>query len=241
MMISIHTSAREVTSYWISSPSLIANFNPHFRKGSDSPPSILIYFCINFNPHFRKGSDSSICWFMSKFFISIHTSAREVTHGVYAVDELLAFQSTLPQGKWPVSFCRSSPVAPISIHTSAREVTYPVRNIPASPDNFNPHFRKGSDLWIVTWRNGRCYFNPHFRKGSDKDGTANIAVAAISIHTSAREVTAGYWVNSCYDQISIHTSAREVTYRNGVSDQYRKFQSTLPQGKWQLATISANG
>ena len=100
---------------------------------------------LYFNPHFRKGSDHNYTVVYAVFMISIHTSAREVTNPDPKLD--------------PVSY--------ISIHTSAREVTYPVRNIPASPGNFNPHFRKGSDFWFIF--NGPCrtHFNPHFRKGSD--------------------------------------------------------------------------
>ena len=56
---------------------------------------------------------------------------------------------------------------------------------------------------------------------------------SISIHTSAREVTAEVFPNGRHGRISIHTSAREVTesqklYLNKIS----RFQSTLPQGKW---------
>ena len=56
------------------------------------------------------------------------------------------------------------------------------------------------------------YFNPHFRKGSDSEGDrATALMSGISIHTSAREVTAREtFVEPTYT-ISIHTSAREVT------------------------------
>ena len=126
--------------------------------------------------------------------ISIHTSAREVTLK-----------------------CTSRPTLyAISIHTSAREVTYPVRNIPASPGNFNPHFRKGSDRKL----------------------DSNICRSHISIHTSAREVTDGYWLRYSIVDISIHTSAREVTAAGvAVVGSDISFQSTLPQGKWQLNAL----
>ena len=56
------------------------------------------------------------------------------------------------------------------------------------------------------------YFNPHFRKGSDSEGDrATALMSGISIHTSAREVTAREtFVEPTYT-ISIHTSARDVT------------------------------
>ena len=122
---------------------------------------------LYFNPHFRKGSDHNYTVVYAVFMISIHTSAREVTNPDPKLD--------------PVSY--------ISIHTSAREVTYPVRNIPASPGNFNPHFRKGSDRKL----------------------DSNICRSHISIHTSAREVPCHNQSLFLFHPISIHTSAREVT------------------------------
>ena len=55
------------------------------------------------------------------------------------------------------------------------------------------------------------YFNPHFRKGSDGDLQSATNIIAISIHTSAREVTPFPLPD----------------------DRACRFQSTLPQGKWQ--------
>ena len=54
------------------------------------------------------------------------------------------------------------------------------------------------------------YFNPHFRKGSDGDLQSATNIIAISIHTSAREVTPFPLPD----------------------DRACRFQSTLPQGKW---------
>ena len=55
--ISIHTSAREVTVFTERSVTDEIDFNPHFRKGSDSPAAVFAVFTGYFNPHFRKGSD----------------------------------------------------------------------------------------------------------------------------------------------------------------------------------------
>ena len=78
-VISIHTSAREVTKQKKQTKQSYRNFNPHFRKGSDS--SNLIRADV--------------------YDISIHTSAREVTGYGSGKSYLVAlFQSTLPQGKW---------------------------------------------------------------------------------------------------------------------------------------------
>ena len=101
LSISIHTSAREVTEDDGTHGSDHNNFNPHFRKGSDVWCGI---------PSAGSG-------------ISIHTSAREVTSG----------------GECAEVF----------------------------PDNFNPHFRKGSDRQDIPHEIRNQHFNPHFRKGSD--------------------------------------------------------------------------
>ena len=76
--ISIHTSAREVTESNPEGNSKSCDFNPHFRKGSDRDNSIVYDPFADFNPHFRKGSDSKV--------------------GESAVLQT-QFQSTLPQGK----------------------------------------------------------------------------------------------------------------------------------------------
>ena len=120
--ISIHTSAREVTDTAFIPINLLPNFNPHFRKGSDGNLILHLPIHFYFNPHFRKGSD--LDFFQDSFclWISIHTSAREVTclvwnpvsrqwyfnphfrKGSDRVTEMwnrnkYKFQSTLPQGK----------------------------------------------------------------------------------------------------------------------------------------------
>ena len=53
----------------------------------------------------------------------------------------------------------------------------------------------------------------------------------ISIHTSAREVTDPIGYSPRSDRISIHTSAREVTVNVVPAGDGFIFQSTLPQGK----------
>ena len=84
--------------------------------------------------------------------------------------------------------------------------------VPLDANYFNPHFRKGSDYMGQRVQWWVWHFNPHFRKGSDRWGMMRKTITTISIHTSAREVTA-VWV---------------YQVRNGC-----EFQSTLPQGKWQ--------
>ena len=57
LQISIHTSAREVTKYGKKAIYHLDDFNPHFRKGSDSVGRRVELLQAYFNPHFRKGSD----------------------------------------------------------------------------------------------------------------------------------------------------------------------------------------
>ena len=211
MQISIHTSAREVTA----------------------PVPFL---------HWKK-------------LISIHTSAREVTVNVVPAGDGFIFQSTLPQGKWRgqdgyagsfgkfqstlpqgkwrnINLCKCSRWG-ISIHTSAREVTRSLET-----------------------RTGRTNFNPHFRKGSDLYFEYVIVIMQISIHTSAREVTV-FTERSVTDEIDFNPHFRKgsdspaavfAVFTGYFNPHFRKgsdltrqsiswfisiFQSTLPQGKWR--------
>ena len=142
------------------------DFNPHFRKGSDCIISRIEQKWNYFNPHFRKGSDEGKWIIPSSVHISIHTSAREVTKCKQYRRINSLFQSTLPQGKWLF-----------------RE------ELKGHQNNFNPHFRKGSDILDDSYPVIVGYFNPHFRKGSDPSVPVPLAHHSISIHTSAREVT----------------------------------------------------
>ena len=141
-----------------------------------------------FNPHFRKGSDSYSHPHADFTNISIHTSAREVTMCCNGIRWYKWFQSTLPQGKWPLVTRINGFSLQISIHTSAREVTSCIVAIDgstvfqstlpqgkwrrsdtdqAADQHFNPHFRKGSDREHARNVQRIRDFNPHFRKGSD--------------------------------------------------------------------------
>ena len=145
----------------------VHGFNPHFRKGSDQRNCPYAIHQWSFNPHFRKGSDLVGSGGFFRFFVSIHTSAREVTrfNKRFACNQF-KFQSTLPQGKWRLQFIPCDKVLEVSIHTSAREVTK-----------------------IAVGINQVFCFNPHFRKGSDTDSNVYDDLGIVSIHTSAREVT----------------------------------------------------
>ena len=128
----------------------------------------------------------------------------------------------------------------ISIHTSAREVTVFTERSVTDEIDFNPHFRKGSDIYRSELCYRKSHFNPHFRKGSDGTMLLLRVQLIISIHTSAREVTAVSVYMAGFSPISIHTSAREVTYGlRDHSEEAHIFQSTLPQGKWPHPLVSS--
>ena len=210
--ISIHTSAREVTDTAFIPINLLPNFNPHFRKGSDGNLILHLPIHFYFNPHFRKGSD--LDFFQDSFclWISIHTSAREVTWGdTGKTAHQKSFQSTLPQGKW----------LPSVLFLVQRQY-------------FNPHFRKGSDICCIAFGQTYTYFNPHFRKGSD--GTPSDPEPTVWQFQST--LPQGKWLFSSI--IGLPSSLFQSTLPQGKwlitrADTYvnKKFQSTLPQGKWR--------
>ena len=233
---------------------------------------------IGFNPHFRKGSDSPRVSSHRDRLVSIHTSAREVTQNDHAKAQYNEFQSTLPQGKWqkslldyfgvPVfqstlpqgkwqrwwscsvlSWCFNphfrkgsdeavapEPVwAPVSIHTSAREVTqtmfryqtYHRVSIHTSAREvttivikhlllqvFQSTLPQGKWLLIDAKREADACFNPHFRKGSD----LFCSICFFNLRLFQSTLPQGKWLYEHFCNlhsvlVSIHTSAREVTIR----------------------------
>ena len=166
-----------------------------------------------------RGKWQAVPWSPSHFFRFQSTLPRGKWRllGMFLVALQLEFQSTLPRGKWPLTL----------VYGGLKQ-------------DFNPHFREGSDeqpidtdrwllqfqstlprgKWPTYWlkRLYSLHFNPHFREGSDNKQLQQITDAII---------------------ISIHTSAREVTEYNSFSASGRQFQSTLPRGKW-LAQIPIN-
>ena len=236
-----------------------------------------------FNPHFRKGSDKIATGFPIERVISIHTSAREVTDGEWWEKDICRFQSTLPQGKWPMrtygkrsdSLFQStlpqgkwlltvpyfSPLQQFQ-STLPQGKWRPYEYIRSGTDaNFNPHFRKGSDLQSQINYETAGHFNPHFRKGSDCKQYENLPDCKISIHTSAREVTGtswrpGRWLYQFQSTLPqgkwlhpprfmMYWSDFNPHFRKGSDSMFEKimrffnlFQSTLPQGKWPISPSS---
>ena len=100
--------------------------------------------------------------------VSIHTSAREVTRNdTVRLFKSTKFQSTLPQGKWHM------PLYQVVINGL-----------------FQSTLPQGKWLRIRFFESCKCSFNPHFRKGSDSLPIPGLRDIRVSIHTSAREVTA---------------------------------------------------
>ena len=77
-------------------------------------------------------------------------------------------------------------------------------------NNFNPHFRKGSDDADIKGAGYEYNFNPHFRKGSDGN--------------SGKEEKADKNFNPHFRKGSDYYVDLSIRYAE-------KFQSTLPQGK----------
>ena len=98
--ISIHTSAREVTKYGKKAIYHLDDFNPHFRKGSDSVGRRVELLQAYFNPHFRKGSDCRKGQDPSERY-DFNPHFRKGSDGYYIdlESQIMQFQSTLPQGK----------------------------------------------------------------------------------------------------------------------------------------------
>ena len=140
------------------------------------------------------------------------------------------FQSTLPQGKWQLfKFKVIQDILFQSTLPQGKWRTYGSYN--------SSHGKFQSTLPQGKWPRQSCHlqsfthFNPHFRKGSDDRRAGDDRSKAISIHTSAREVT---WIESHrlkVWQISIHTSAREVTVcRAGMWATLRHFNPHFRKG-----------
>ena len=122
----------------------------------------------NFNPHSREGSDGMLSTQKyTDFAISIHTPAKGVTNYLVSILLMKLFQSTLPRREWRIAKIYPSIEDMISIHTPAKGVTYQM---------FQPGriFQFQSTLPRREWplKSGRAvlntvYFNPHSREGSD--------------------------------------------------------------------------
>ena len=214
LKISIHTSAREVTGSSSKPYQGCNHFNPHFRKGSDDIQRQKRGFQAAFQSTLPQGkwlTPSAPSKPVEKFQSTL-PQGKWPNNLMYGDTETV-FQSTLPQGKWRKRRWQWWWDKKISIHTSAREVTR---------RSFGSSFfvrRFQSTLPQGKWRCDRILWQSRI---------------CISIHTSAREVTRLAVRDIATMTISIHTSAREVTaLRKMYGSNCVWFQSTLPQGKWQ--------
>ena len=189
------------------------NFNPHSRKGSD-PPLLIHCYSISISIHTpARGVTPCIYWSnllisisihtpargvtlstrrtLYPLFISIHTPARGVTRLLVKMVCLGLFQSTLPQGEWPLRLwknnttnyfnphsrkgsdiidCFKTYFCFISIHTPARGVTFFYFRYLICREKFQSTLPQGEWLVWSFWIWMQWNFNPHSRKGSDKEG-----------------------------------------------------------------------
>ena len=167
--ISIHTSAREVTSMRAQRERIKYLFQSTLPQGKWQIDKEIAKKQANFNPHFRKGSDYSRNTeeIKDSQFQSTLPQGKWQEITVSGQNYKLEFQSTLPQGKWQELDKKIKQDKKISIHTSAREVTLSIKPF-RNPITISIH----TSAREVTGRWQRSF------KG-----------IWISIHTSAREVT----------------------------------------------------
>ena len=195
-VISIHTSAREVTGDARWRMQRHGYFNPHFRKGSDGWKSFYKTTTSEFQSTLPQGKWPFQPWRVVTIrYISIHTSAREVTTAGWSAGDSRGFQSTLPQGKWPT-------VVSETVRQKGFQSTLPQGKWPDSRHSrpwtisFQSTLPQGK--WRRTVQNGgaACQFQSTLPQGKWRRYRVELVGSmAISIHTSAREVTS--W--SCPD------------------------------------------
>ena len=210
--ISIHTPTRGVTIIRFAIYHKL-NISIHTPTRGVTPSfSNLIPFWKYFNPHSHKGSDPQMETRNNNHYISIHTPTRGVTtatqrhilrHTIFQstlpqgewplpmhiCHRIKKFQSTLPQGEWPEENFYPLTEIEISIHT-------PTRGVTADPAKSN----------VITG------FQSTLPQGEWLNSSANPFVFdIISIHTPTRGVTYPPQSKESINSISIHTPTRGVT------------------------------
>ena len=128
---------------------------------------------------------------------------------------LQEFQSTLPQGKWH------------------KQTGHPTQGL-----LFQSTLPQGKWRWRHWLKKILIYFNPHFRKGSDDYLISSEWLSKnISIHTSAREVTWSTGGDGACKEFQSTLPQGKWRLQLDQSRVSWEFQSTLPQGKWRLSHI----
>ena len=234
LLISIHTSAREVT---LPSPNwmlLICYFNPHFRKGSDRTSGSISAWKCHFNPHFRKGSDTTerpqgiIFPNFNPHFRKGSDSPIERKGG-----DPCRFQSTLPQGKWPLPFLFCTGKSWFQSTLPQGKWLTPLVTA-LVPIVFQSTLPQGKWRWSFPSVVRRLEFQSTLPQGKWRNADGRLSsLLPISIHTSAREVTVN--VVPAGDGFIFQSTLPQGKWRgqDGYAGSFGKFQSTLPQGKWR--------
>ena len=146
-----------------------AYFNPHSRKGSDGLWCCCMgSLCTHFNPHSRKGSDFITC-IRSDSDVPFQSTLPQGEWPVsgYGCVCIKEFQSTLPQGEWPsrVRVGRTNG----GFQSTLPQGEWPELYLKALENwLFQSTLPQGEWLhWSIRWKPPQD-FNPHSRKGSDR-------------------------------------------------------------------------
>ena len=195
--ISIHAPARGATLcqlFHVCTDKRISIHAP--ARGATIPLLFLFFPSMHFNPRSREGSDIT----------SVKTKPM-----------LKKFQSTLPRGERPSTWCKASLII----------------------TDFNPRSREGSDASIQK----RISLNKMISIHAPARGATSLCLPAvlriqISIHAPARGATNLKATAPRQVRISIHAPARGATAatpRNNLTT--LPFQSTLPRGERRILSI----
>ena len=144
-VVSIHTSAREVTPLGSTLCRLLTvSIHTSAREVTVFVPWSCALNLVSIHTSAREVT-SSVSQIFQQIKVSIHTSAREVTVTL-VLQSVRQFVSIHTSAREVTDECRYIlQVTLVSIHTSAREVTFINCKTIRSNICFNPHFRKGSD------------------------------------------------------------------------------------------------
>ena len=145
------------------------------------------------------------------------------------------FQSTLPCGERPFSWCFPRPLRNVSIHAPVRGATFSVWITIIPSDSFNPRSRAGSDRRAGRAGREMRGFNPRSRAGSDD---AIVARFGVLMRFNPRS-RAGSDLKPVYlvqlALVSIHAPVRGATCPGTLDNQASMFQSTLPCGERRMS------
>ena len=146
------------------------------------------------------------------------------------------FQSTLPQGEWPV--WNTGRITQQTFQSTLPQGEWRKSGGKVSGyDNFNPHSHKGSDFTFCILLNTNFDISIHTPARGVTITCPSFPILAIYFNPHSRKGSDGFSMGSGTDvcKISIHTPARGVTEVQQIDKLFNLFQSTLPQGEWHFS------